>query len=146
MKRFRLKAASLGLALAAGGGIGAEGPWHTPGEPPAPVVIPAGAPGLLPAALRGTPTPAPAPTKAEPATLWFPARQPASAPATITPVGGIPAPAFHTPPQPQGQPAQPERSARARTEAIRSAALRFQFTRRAGVAAVTGSIHPTAAG
>jgi hypothetical protein len=102
MKRFRLKAAGLGLALAAGGGFAAEGEWHAPGEPPAPVVIPAGGPGLLPASMRGTPAPA----KAESPTLWFPARQPAP-PALITPTGGIPEPTFDIQPQPHQQ-AQPQ--------------------------------------
>ncbi len=95
MKRFRVKAVGLGLALAAGAAVAADGGWPPPDQP-ASSVAPTGAPGLLPPSVRGTPAPA----KADNGPVWLPARE--SPPATITPVGGVQQPVSVTPPQPVG--------------------------------------------
>ena len=99
MKRFRVRAVGLGLALA-GSAVAADGDWRAPG-PPAGEVIPAGGPGLLPPAMRAAPVGAGA--------IWLPARQPAPAAPLVTPTGGtVPDPSAAVPPivpapQPQVQ-------------------------------------------
>lgn len=96
MKRFRVKAIGLGLALTAGSVLAADGDWRPLGAPndPPPTVVPAGAPGLLPPSLR-------AHAPKDDGAIWLPARAPAptvlqagareSAPA-VPPVGPVPLP------------------------------------------------------
>ena len=55
MKRFRVKVVGLGLAMVAGTAFAADADWHAPGQTPA-EVIPASAPGLLPASVRAPKT------------------------------------------------------------------------------------------
>lgn len=103
MKRFRVKAIGLGLALtvgSAGSALAAEGDWKAVGAPAA-APNRAGEPGLLPPALR-TPPPA------DPGAIWLPARP--AAPPNVVPVGATgqvdpPAPTFRA--APPGPPTQP---------------------------------------
>ena len=72
MKRFGVKAIGLGLALTAGSALAADGDWRPLGATdPSSGVVPAGAPALLPPALRK------APIKDE-GPIWLPAQQPAA--------------------------------------------------------------------
>ncbi len=73
MKRFRVKAIGLGLALTAGSALAAEGDWRPLGAPvdPPPAVVPAGEPGLQPSAIRK-------PVAKDEGAIWLPARQPAA--------------------------------------------------------------------
>lgn len=92
MKRFRVKAIGLGLALAAGSAGAADGDWRPLGAPPKAM----GEPGLLPPALRAAPV-------ADSRAIWLPARESTPAPALIQ--AGASEPAPPVPPVPQAMPA-----------------------------------------
>ncbi len=104
MKRFRVKVVGLSLALATGAwnpareAGAADSEWRAP-----PTEAPAGAPALLPPAIR--------PGRAE--TIWLPAREPAPAP-LVVPAGGqpdtiapVPRPQPHPYPAPTKWPPEP---------------------------------------
>ena len=80
MKRFRVRAVGLGLALAAGTAVAADDEWRAAGQPTVDVT-PSGMPGLLPAPLRAVPTGA----KAD-GPIWLPARQPGAVAPAVTPL------------------------------------------------------------
>ncbi|MDY3553091.1 BBP7 family outer membrane beta-barrel protein [Gemmata sp. JC717] len=101
MKRFRVKAIGLGLALTAGSALSADGDWRPVGAPPAPPAPRTGEPGLLPAALR-------APPVTDSGVIWLPVR--GSAPAVVQTAAKEPQPTFRAAPPgpvPLSQPAPP---------------------------------------